>query len=498
MKYTLVLALLAAIAPTTLYANDAGFTPVQTELFSTAGSLSNAWADFDNDGDLDFAVSIKGGELRLYRNDGNTFVSVGKAMGLPIKGDELRGVSWGDYDSDGDLDILAGSNVYPIPSRSYVYRNDSSQGFTEVAEALGLAIPGRYSRQSNWIDYDGDGDSDLYAANRAGGNRLFRNDDGQFTGLGFASGTVDSRRTVGACWFDADTDGDLDLFLTNQSGDSDALMRNDGNRFVDIAPELDMHQTLRSQAEGGVGCAIGDYDNDGDFDLYVATYGANLLYQNNGDGTFDEVAKTLGLTEPDHTVGAAWGDYDNDGYLDLIAVGYQRIDGVQVPFSKLYRNTGKGFAHVDSYPEVLAAGDHGVEWVDFDEDGDLDLSVTDGYGSEGGHYLFRNELPEDARAHMLSILVLDQNGHYTQQGAEVRIFSADNRILASRLVPTGGGYNAQSARPVYFAITGSDPVSVEVTYMGAAGYLKQRLNNVSVGGSASGKQTILIRRAPSQ
>ena len=369
-----------------MLAEQGGFTEVKNPLFSTPGSLSNAWADYDNDGDLDLLVSIKGGELRLYRNDSEQFVSVGAVLGLPVAGDEIRGVSWGDYDGDGDVDIIAGSNVSPTPSRSYVYRNESGQGFVEVASEIGLTIPGRFSRQSNWVDFDNDGDLDLYATNRAGANRLYRNTDGKFVGLGFSSGTIDSRRTVGSCWFDADNDGDLDYFLANQSGDSDALMRNDGDKFVDVAPELNMHQTLRSQAEGGVGCAVGDYDNDGDFDLYVATYGKNLLYRNDGRGKFVEVGQSLHVGDPDHTVGAAWGDYDNDGLLDLIAVGYHRVDGVQVPFSKLYRNNAAGFEHVETYPNLLVAGDHGVEWVDFDEDGDLDLSVTDGYGTEGGTF----------------------------------------------------------------------------------------------------------------
>src|SRR5689334_22590864 len=76
------------------------FAPVQAALFSVPNSLSNAWGDFDNDGDLDLAVSIGTGEIRLYRNDGGTMVSVGERMGMPQKGQEFRGLSWGDYDGD--------------------------------------------------------------------------------------------------------------------------------------------------------------------------------------------------------------------------------------------------------------------------------------------------------------------------------------------------------------------------------------------------------------
>ena len=454
------------------------FSPVQQDLFSVAGSLSNAWADYDNDGDLDFAVSIIGGEIRLYRNDNGSFVNVGPANGLPTSGDHIRGLSWGDYDNDGDLDLFAGSNVSPMPSRSYVYRNDLGNGFTEVAVEIGLDTPGRFSRQSNWIDYDNDGDLDLYGSNRAGPNWLLNNENGAHTALGFPSGARDSRRTVGVCWFDFDGDGDLDAFLANQAGDSDALLRNDGDKFVDVAPSLGLDQTLRTQKEGGVGCAVGDYDNDGDFDLYVAAYGKNLLYRNNGDGTFKEIGEAMGVADPDRTVGAAWGDYDNDGLLDLLAVSYRRLEGVQTPFNKLYRNTGAGFENAIVLDHTINVGDHGVEWIDYDLDGDIDLSVTDGYGAEGGHFLFRNELKETQRKTALAVIVLDQNGHATRAGAEVRLYDRAGDILASRLMSTGGGYNTQSVTPVFFGGINTETVRLEVRFMGPDGGSVQIIDNV--------------------
>src|SRR3546814_10798536 len=78
-----------------------------------------------------------------------------------------------------------------------------------------------------------------------------------------------------------------------------------------------MHRPGRPAEEGSVGCAVGDYDNDGELDLFVTSYGVNILYRNKGDGRFEDVAPHLGLAEDNHAVGAAWGDYDNDGWLDL-------------------------------------------------------------------------------------------------------------------------------------------------------------------------------------
>ncbi|MEL7046729.1 MAG: VCBS repeat-containing protein, partial [Pseudomonadota bacterium] len=296
--------------PSTEAPASLAFTAVgPAEMFSLPGSLSNAWADFDGDGDPDLAVSAKSGEIRLYRNNDGSLQSVGEFLGLPTQGDEIRGLSWGDFDADGDPDLFAGSNVSPIPSRSYLFRNDNGEGFVEMAEKVGVTDPGRFSRQANWVDVDNDGDLDLYTANRAGLNRLYRAEEGGFRREGYGRGTVDPRRTVGACWFDYDRDGDLDLFLANQNGDSDALWRNDSGEFEDVAPALGLDQTLRTLPEGGVGCAPGDFDNDGDLDLYVGTYGVNLLYVNDGRGGFLEQAMERGLAEPHSVVGAAWGDY---------------------------------------------------------------------------------------------------------------------------------------------------------------------------------------------
>ena len=150
---------------------------------------------------------------------------------------ELRGLSWGDYDGDGDIDLLGGST--PTDKLTKVMRNDGGK-FTDVAAEIGLTIPGRSARQTNWVDYDNDGDLDVYSADRSGDNKLFRNDGGKFTHVFVGVGPTDPRPTVGACWLDTDNDGDLDLFLANQSGAADALWRNDKTAFVDIAAQLGM------------------------------------------------------------------------------------------------------------------------------------------------------------------------------------------------------------------------------------------------------------------
>jgi hypothetical protein len=472
------------------------FTSVQPELLGVAGSFANAWGDFDNDDDLDLAVSLSTGEVRLYRNDAGVLVSVGAAVGMPQAGShELRGLSWGDFNADGFIDLLGGST--PTDKPTVVLQNEDGRKFTDVAPAIGLTIPGRSARQTNWIDYDNDGDLDVYAANRSGDNALFRNDDGIFVQVFAGVGPSDGRPTVGACWLDMDNDGDLDLYLANQSGAADAMWRNDGAAFVDVAPALGMAGPDRAKDEGGVGCAIGDYDNDGDFDIFAPNYGHNLLYRNNGDGTFTEVGKTTGVGVENHAVGADWGDYDNDGDLDLSVISYEGPVGKQTPLNALFRNDGSaGFVNVLTRDSPLNAGDHGVQFVDYDNDGGLDLTLTDGYGPTGGHFVYRNTLPDDTRRRSLSVVVLDSQGHVTRFGAEVRLFDGAGRILASRQVTTGGGYNTQRAAPVHFGLAAMQPVRVEVTFMTARGRKTQTMNDVDP--AAFRGKSLVIRQSAGQ
>ena len=441
------------------------FTAIQAQELAVPGSLSNSWADFDNDGDADLAVSIKSGEIRLYRNDKGKLVSVGKAMGLPTGGAELRGLAWGDYDADGWIDLYGGATSTSEKSR--LFRNQGGKAFVEMMSQPALIEAGRSSRQSSWVDFDNDGDLDLFAANRNGANALFRHDPAGFRRILAEQPFSDTRPTVGACWFDFDHDSDLDVFLANQAGATDALWRNDGNGFADVAPSLGIDRPGRVQAEGSVGCALADYDNDGDLDLYVASYGHAVLYRNDGQGGFSNAARELGLEEYMHAVGAAWGDYDNDGYIDLFVAAYSGPPGKQSPDNRLYRNLGgKRFVNVLASDSPLNAADHGGQWVDYDQDGALDLSITRGYTDQGGHFVFHNELPTQKRLRSLSVLVTDRDGRRTRMGAEVRLYDRTGRIIGTRQVSTGDGYNSQSSVPVHFGLASDSKVTIEVTYIG--------------------------------
>ena len=438
------------------------FEPVQPDVFAAPGAQPNAWADFDNDGDLDLFVGFRGAADRLYRNDGGTFTDVASSVGL---GDttETRAAAWGDFDADGDADLYVGfANAPQQPNK--IYRNDKGR-FTDIAAALGIDVRG-VSRQPVWIDYDGDGDLDLFAAFRDVPNRLFRNDGARFTDVSKESRIDDPRKTVGAVWWDADADGDLDLFVANQEGDANGFFRNEQGVFTDVARDVGVDAAGRPKDEGGVGPAIADFDHDGDIDLFVANYGSNALYRNDR-GRFTDVAPAAGVSGRAHITTASWGDVDADGWPDLYL---DAITGDAAPYrDALFINGGAasdrgGWRFTDVFPQLDVKRDatHGVQWADFDGNGTLDLALANNDPKAGAHPLLRNASPQKGR--LFAVRVVDSRGRMTRPGAEVRVYVAGTRTLfSSGIVDSGGGYCSQNVMPVFVAAPARGAVDVEVT-----------------------------------
>jgi hypothetical protein len=441
------------------------FAPVQLELFGTGGAITDAWADVDGDGDPDRFVGFDGAPARLYRNDRiDGFVDVAAELGVAVQR-SVRTSAWGDFDLDGDADLLLGyAGGTPVTA---LYRNDGAAGFTDVATEVGLAVAEGTTRQASWIDYDEDGDLDLFLAMRDRANRLFENR----RAAGFADvtddvGIGDTRRSVGAVWFDLG-DGRLDVLVGNMNGDANALLQQTEGGFAPWAGDGAVQsggRTLGDDAEGTVRPCVVDYDDDGDFDLFFANYGPNGLLERRSDGSFVNVAAERGLATASRYDTCAWGDFDHDGRVDLYVNG--TVGGGEHYRDWLMRREG-GATFVDvTPPELLGLNaSHGANWVDFDQDGDLDLALA-GSAEDGTHLLLRNLLRPEFSSHSLQVRVLDGRGFATRPGAEVRLYVAGtDQLLGTRLVDTGSGYDAQSDLPVHFGLPAANPVDVAVTVL---------------------------------
>jgi hypothetical protein len=451
------------------------FEPIQPELLGTGGAFVNAFADFDGDGDLDLFVGFNGTPNRLYRNDKGTFSDVAATAGV-ADARATRSAAWGDADADGDPDLVVGFTP-AAGSLLRLYRNDRGR-FTDITTDAGLPVHLGAVRQPAWIDFDADGDLDLFVAFRDKPNALFRNDSGAFRDVAADAGLADSRRSVGAVWFDYDEDGDLDLYVANMDGDANGLFENEAGRFTDVAEEAGVAWGGRApdlNTNGTVRPCAADVDNDGHLDLFTANYGPNGLFLNRG-GKFEDVSAAWGIAIDARYDACAFSDFDHDGRLDLYVNG--TVTGGTSYRDHLFRNTGSTFEDVT--PENIRAiqADHGVEWGDVDGDGAQDLALT-GSRPDGMHYLLRNVLaPADARR-SLRVRVVDGRGRATRAGAEVRLYAAGTRrLLGTRLVDTGSGYDAQNDMPVHFGLAEARRVDVEVIWPAGGRRTPVTLKNV--------------------
>jgi hypothetical protein len=309
---------------------------------------------------------------------------------------------------------------------------------------------------------------------------LYRNTRGVFADVAAEAGLADARRSVGARWFDADADGGLDLVVANMDGDANALYRNDGGTFTDVAGAAGVAsggRALQDAANGTVRVCAADVNLDGRLDLFFANYGPNGLFLNRGKGVFEDVSKAWGIAIDGRYDTCAFGDVDNDGRVDLYVNG-TFTGGKQFP-DYLFRNTGSRFDEVT--PENVRAlnADHGAAWADADGDGGVDLSLT-GVRPDGMHSLLRNVTPGRGRA--LRVRVTDGRGRATRAGVVVEAYTTgpSRRLIASGLVDSGSGYDAQQALPVHLGVGAEATVDLVVRGGTPRGVIEARLGPVDV------------------
>ncbi|QEG38103.1 CRTAC1 family protein [Roseimaritima ulvae] len=379
--------------------NETGPDPASPPTSPAEAAVSVATADA-----IRFVDALPGSGIRFQHSDGGgdrQYITQTVVAGLALF----------DYDQDGWIDIyllngssVPGNIVEPAPTNK-LYRNNGDWTFSDVTDAAGVADTG-YALGVAAADYDQDGDQDLYV-NNFGANVLYRNNgDGTFTDVTDLAGVQCEQVGAGVAWADIDADGDLDLYVGNyvdftydnyrgrKSGpyeyaaapqdynpESDRLFRNNSDgTFTDI-----------SQASGltdikmpSMGVIAVDYDNDRDTDVVVCCDNApNRLLRNDGSGGFEDVGVLAGFAHDlqgnnNGSMGVDAGDYDNDGLLDLYVTNYQG------ELSVLYKNAGQGFfTDVSRFSQVSTSSMPHVKWgtgfTDFDLDGHRDQFIACGH-----------------------------------------------------------------------------------------------------------------------
>ncbi|MBI3469987.1 MAG: CRTAC1 family protein [Candidatus Solibacter usitatus] len=469
-----------------------------TQLPEDMGSGA-AWGDFDNDGYLDLYVcDIAGpaqGGNRLYRNKGDgAFTDVTARAGVGYRGASM-GAAWADYDNDGYLDLVVTSF-----DRIVLYRNLGNGSFADVSHAAGLDGFRGFWTGASWADYDRDGHADLYICGYvrysfqpefAGKTSrqfetlvpftlnpssyppernllLHNNGRGGFTDMARQAGVANpTGRSLSAAWCDFDEDGWPDLYVANDVSDN-AMFRNLGNgRFEDIS-----HSAWVADYRGAMGLAIGDFDRDGDFDIFITHWIAqqdalfwNLRYSHDGGSKpgplrFTDIADMSGVGQISLGMigwGTSFFDYDNDGQLDLFVANGSTFQDEKDPsrlvpmrnFLFWQKSPADGFFEVGRLSgkvfEELHVG-RGAAFADYDNDGDVDIFVVN---HSGPPLLLRND--GGNRNNWVKVRLRARKSNRSAIGAVVEIETAG--VRQKHQIGSQPSYLSQNALEAHFGVS---------------------------------------------
>ena len=401
-------------------------------------------ADFNNDGWDDIYVTRRPGANRLFQNDGNgTFTNVATSAGVAFA-DKTRIAVWGDINNDGCIDLfLANDNGV----KDKLYLNNCDGTFEDISALAGI-------EDDNWTqaaimgDVDNDGFLDIYITHLDYQNILWKNNgDNTFTDITVAAGVTDNLISMGAVFFDYDNDRDIDLYLTHDGNQPNILFQNDGQgNFTDVANESNT-----AIAKLGMGVDAGDFNNDGWIDLYVTNLFPNNLLLNNGDGTFTDISDIAGEDVADGGMG--WGttfvDIDNDGFQDMYFVNTAGAANF------LLHNEGdETFNTIIPNPQMAEiATTYAVASLDHNNDGMMDLFVAASNTVVPNRLFYNHSINTN---HWIKIKTVGTVSNYNGIGARVKVIAGEKQYIDE--VMAGSGWSSQNSMDLHFGLGESEIV----------------------------------------
>ena len=448
---------------------DISFTLID-EPFIDGGDHSKgcSWGDYDNDGYLELFVSNESSNNDFYENEEGTFKKISQGAIVTDEG-KSTGSTWGDYDNDGDLDLFVANGN---SENNFLYQNSGPPKYTFSKITNGsIGNDGGNSFGTSWVDYDNDGNLDLFVANHEDQNNfLYKNfDNGNF--IRITSGPVvnDGGKSFGVSWSDYDNDNDQDLFIANVSelGEKNFFYQNKGNGDFNSITD---NSIVTDQGNSWSG-SWGDYDNDGDFDLFVTEWicdpsgkscKRSRLYRND-KGDFVSITSFISegiIREEDgaQSVGSCWGDYDNDGDLDLFVINHDGTNGNNKRTNFLYVNDGNGaFLKKRLFiNKAFSALEDNIRsqscsWGDYDNDGDLDLFITN---FDTTNFLYRNDSKKANENNSINIRCVGTVSNASAIGAKVKVKAeiGGQPVWQMREVSGQTGHLSQNSLNVAFGL----------------------------------------------